>query len=135
MAKVVVDKKKKQIYLGDSLLKAPGVKMEWTQDDIDEFNRCRDDVIYFIETYMKIVHIDHGVVPFMLYDYQKKVIELYKESRFITLKFPRQSGKCFDFFTCINIRNKYNGETRKITIGEFYEMQKRKQNKKRQKEM
>lgn len=93
MANVIKDKKKKQIYLGDSLLKAPGVQIEWTQDDVDEYKKCHDDVIYFIETYMKIVHIDHGIVPFVMYDYQKEVVELYRDNRFVTLKFPRQSGK------------------------------------------
>ena len=93
MATVVKNKKQRQTYLGDALLKAPGVKIEWTQEDIDEYKKCHDDVIYFIETYMKIVHIDHGVVPFHLYDYQKEVIKLYRDNRFVTLKFPRQSGK------------------------------------------
>lgn len=93
MATVITDKTKKQVYLGDSRLKAPGVKMEWTQDDINEFKKCQEDLIYFVEKYMKIVHIDHGVIPFKMYDYQKKVIEIYKDNRFVTLKFPRQSGK------------------------------------------
>ena len=93
MAKVIPNKFKKSIYMNDSLLKAPGVQMEWTQEDLDEVEKCRNDIIYFIQNYMKIVHIDHGVVPFMLYEYQKKVIELYANNRFVTLKFPRQSGK------------------------------------------
>lgn len=93
MAKVIPNKKKKPVFMNDSLLKAVGVQMEWTQEDLDEYKKCHDDVVYFIEKYMKIVHIDHGVVPFIMYDYQKKVIELYRDNRFVTLKFPRQSGK------------------------------------------
>jgi len=93
MAEIIKDKKKKDIFMNDSRLKAPGVKIQWTQEDIDEYTRCKDDVIYFIETYMKIIHIDRGVIPFDLYDYQKKVIRFYTENRFVTLKFPRQSGK------------------------------------------
>lgn len=89
----IVDSKTKKYYLGDPKLKAANVQMEWTQHDIDEYKKCRDDVIYFIQTYMKIVHVDKGVVPFMMYDYQKKVIKLYEKNRFVTLKFPRQSGK------------------------------------------
>lgn len=93
MAKIVQEKGKKSVYMNDSRLKAPGVEIEWMQDDMDEYKRCHDDIIYFIETYMKIVHIDRGVIPFDLYGYQKKVIELYRDNRFVTLKFPRQSGK------------------------------------------
>lgn len=124
MADVIEKKGKKSIYMNDARLKAPGVQMEWSQSDMDEFVKCKGDIIYFIETYMKIVHVDHGVIPFNLYDYQKNVIDLYDKHRFVTLKFPRQSGKCSDFSTCIHVRNKKTGISKKITIGEFYAMQK-----------
>ena len=91
--RVVDEKNKKQFYLGDPQLKAVNVKLEWTQRDIDEYQKCKDDVVYFIQNYMKIIHVDKGVVPFKMYDYQKKVIKIYEKNRFVTLKFPRQSGK------------------------------------------
>lgn len=81
------------LYLGDPRLKSAGVEIEWTDNDIAEYGRCYEDIHYFIETYMKIVHIDDGIIPFKLYPYQKDVIDLYNENRFVTLKFPRQSGK------------------------------------------
>ncbi len=93
MPQIVQKKNKKNLYLGDPNLKAAGVDIEWTTEDLAEYKKCLADPVYFIENYMKIVHIDKGVVPFDMYDYQKRVIELYNKNRFVTLKFPRQSGK------------------------------------------
>ena len=61
----------KSIYLGDPRLKAPNVDIEWSEHDIEEYGKCFDDIIYFIKNYMKIVHIDDGIIPFDMYDYQK----------------------------------------------------------------
>lgn len=93
MAKIIENKKQKQIYLGDPRLKAPNVQIQWDQEDLDEYKRCFDDPVYFIEHYIKIVHVDRGVIPFIMYDFQKQVVDFYKNNRFVVLKFPRQSGK------------------------------------------
>ncbi len=65
--------------------------------EIDEFGKaelfkCAQSFEYFCETYLKLVHPKHGLVPFKLYPYQKQVIELLRENRFVVgLKF-RQGG-------------------------------------------
>ena len=124
MATVIENKKQKQIYLGDPRLKAPNVTIQWDKEDVEEYEKCFNDPVYFIEHYIKIVHVDKGIVPFVMYDYQKEIISLYQRHRFVVSKLPRQSGKCLDFSVCINIRNKETGVSNKITIGEFYEWQK-----------
>lgn len=80
-------------YLGNSLLKRSGVQMEWTEELVSEYIKCSKDPIYFIETYMKIVNVDKGLVNFNLYSYQKEVITAIHENRRTILCFPRQSGK------------------------------------------
>ena len=85
--------KDKNIYLGDPLLKAPGVEIEWSEKDISEYQKCYDDVVYFIKNYMKIVHIDDGIIDFNMYGYQKELVDLYNNNRFVVAKWPRQSGK------------------------------------------
>jgi hypothetical protein len=60
-------------------------KLEWI--------KCRDSVIYFIEKYVQIISIDDGVIPFIMYDYQKELIQLYNDSRFVIATQCRQSGK------------------------------------------
>lgn len=83
----------KQFYKGNTKLKGAGVKIEFTQEQMSEYLRCRRDPVYFIEKYLKIVHIDKGLVPFRLYDYQKDIVRNTFENRFNILLLPRQSGK------------------------------------------
>jgi hypothetical protein len=80
-------------YLGNQNLKRSNVKHEWTPDQIKEWMRCAKDPVYFIETYIKIVNVDKGLINFNLYDYQKDIVELSIEERFVICKMPRQCGK------------------------------------------
>jgi hypothetical protein len=80
-------------YLGNQNLKRSNVKHEWTPDQIKEWMKCAKDPVYFIETYIKIVNVDKGLINFNLYDYQKDIVELSIEERFVICKMPRQCGK------------------------------------------
>lgn len=87
--------KKKQIetYLGNKSLKAVGVQMSYTQQQMEEYVKCEADPIYFIKNYVKIVHVDRGVVNFELYEFQEKIINAYKNNRKVICKIGRQQGK------------------------------------------
>ena len=61
-----------ETYLGNPLLKAPGVQIDFTKEQIEEYVKCAKDAKYFIETYIKIVNVDKGLVSFNLYDFQEK---------------------------------------------------------------
>lgn len=80
-------------YLGNPRLKRVREKIRWTKEMLLEFEKCKNDKIYFIETYVKINDPDEGLVNFNLYPYQKKVCNVISENRFSIIKFPRQSGK------------------------------------------
>ena len=80
-------------YLGNSLLKASGVHLNFTKDEIEEYLKCADDPIYFIESYCKIVTLDHGLQPFKLYDCQKNKVKVIHENRKVILMEGRQQGK------------------------------------------
>lgn len=80
-------------YMGNANLKVPGLKMNWTQEQLAEYARCARDPIYFIQKYVKIISLDQGLVPFELYDYQEEMIRTVHENRFVIAKLPRQSGK------------------------------------------
>ena len=56
-----------QYYLGNPLLKKSDVQHNFTKKEIEEYIKCRDDIIYFLETHVKIVHVDKGLIPFSLY--------------------------------------------------------------------
>jgi hypothetical protein len=51
------------------------------------------DPIYFIRTYIRIVSLDEGLVPFEMYDFQKEMVGTFHNNRFTICKLPRQSGK------------------------------------------
>mgnify|MGYP006077900755 FL=1 len=80
-------------YLGNPLLKKSNVPVNWTKDNILEYQKCMEDPIYFIKNYIKIVSLDYGLVPFELYDFQEKIVDTIHNDRFTICKMPRQSGK------------------------------------------
>ena len=80
-------------YLGNQNLKRSNVKHSWTPDQVQEWMKCASDPEYFIETYIKIVNVDRGLVNFNLYDYQRDIVNLSVKERFVICKMPRQCGK------------------------------------------
>ncbi len=80
-------------YLGNPNLKNSNVQIEFTPEQVRELLRCSADPKYFIENYVQIVHVDHGLVPFKLYEYQERMIQTFHHNRFVISKLPRQSGK------------------------------------------
>jgi hypothetical protein len=81
------------VYLGNPLLKKANTKIEFTQEQIAEYIRCKDDPVYFAQNYVQIVTLDHGLQPFRTYDFQEKLINRFHENRFNICKMPRQTGK------------------------------------------
>ena len=80
-------------YLGNSLLKRADVQHEYSKKEIQEYIKCRDDIIYFLENHVKIVHVDHGLIPFSLYPFQKDLINTISDNRNVIVKTGRQVGK------------------------------------------
>ena len=80
-------------YLGNPNLKAVGVKIDFTEEQIQEYIKCAKDPAYFVKKYIKVVSLDQGLVPFDLYDYQEDIIDKVHNNRFVIAKLPRQSGK------------------------------------------
>jgi hypothetical protein len=85
--------KKTESYLGNDNLKAAGIQVNFTEDQVKEYVKCAQDPIYFIKNYIKIVSLDKGLVPFELYDFQEDMVRKVHENRFVIAKLPRQSGK------------------------------------------
>ena len=80
-------------YLSNPNLKKIGINIEFTKEQVEEYIKCAKDPIYFVKNYMKIIHVDKGLIPFDLYEYQEKMITKFNEERFVITKMPRQSGK------------------------------------------
>ena len=81
------------VYLGNPLLKKANTQIEFTEAQVIEFLKCKEDPVYFAENYIKIVNVDEGLVPFNMYPFQRKLIENFHNHRFNICKMPRQVGK------------------------------------------
>lgn len=82
-----------ETYNGNPNLKARDVVIQYTEEQHAEIIRCTIDPIYFIEKYVKIVHVDHGVIPMKLYDFQKEIIRAAIGNRRVIVNASRQVGK------------------------------------------
>ena len=82
-----------QVYNANANLKAANVKIEFTREQVIEYAKCANDPIYFIETYCKIVSLDHGLIPFKLYECQREKVKIIHENRKVILMEGRQQGK------------------------------------------
>lgn len=80
-------------YLGNINVKKDGVEEEWTQEKVSEYAKCMADPAYFARTYMKIINLDEGLVPFELYPYQEEMFKHFNSNRFSVVLACRQSGK------------------------------------------
>ena len=65
----------KTIYLGNPNLKRQNVEIDYTEEQIQEYVKCRDDPIYFVKNYIHIVNLDKGLIKFELCRYSSAVVE------------------------------------------------------------
>jgi len=83
----------KDSYRDNPLLKKVGVAHEYTEEQVQEYVKCSKDPVYFCINYIKIVNVDQGLIHFNMWDFQKEMINLFKDNRFVITKCPRQVGK------------------------------------------
>ena len=69
-------------YLGNPNLKKVGTEIQFTQEQVKEYLKCKDDPVYFARNYIKIISLDEGIVPFKMWDFQEELIESFHENRF-----------------------------------------------------
>lgn len=110
--------KKLNCYNGEIKIMNRGVEFPYTQDHIDEVEKCYDDIIYFIVNYCKVITMGDGLQLLKLYQYQKNAIKVIHENRFSIFKFARQMGKSLNYNTFLPTPNGFKtmGE---IQTGEY----------------
>lgn len=80
-------------YLGNNLVKRAGVETKYTDEELQEYIKCSNDPVHFIESYCSIISLDEGLVKFKLRGYQENLIRHYDDNRFNVVLASRQSGK------------------------------------------
>jgi hypothetical protein len=80
-------------YEGNVNVKADGVVENFTPELLSEYKKCMEDPVYFCQTYVKVISLDDGLVPFDLYPYQHNMFNNFRKNRFNIVLACRQSGK------------------------------------------
>lgn len=122
-------------YQRDLELRAKGIIFEMTPEEVEEYNKCYDDPLYYVKNYCKF-QTDNDYQLVKLRPFQEKVIRTVTEetwipglddfgpkNRSIIWMAARQSGKCGLYNTLISLRNKSNlsgNNPKKISIGNKY---------------
>jgi hypothetical protein len=84
---------RKKFYLNRQNLPHATYQHEFSAEELVEFEKCLADPVYFAETYIKIINVDKGLIPFNMYGFQKDMVRLFHENRFSITKCARQVGK------------------------------------------
>lgn len=89
------------MFDGNELIRGAGEQIEYTEHQIKELIRCREDIIYFAEKYFYIKTVDKGDILIPLFEYQKRILKAYVDppKRHIILMMPRQYSKT----TCTSV--------------------------------
>lgn len=122
-------------YQRDLELRAKGIIFEMTPEEVQEYNKCYDDPLYYVKNYCKF-QTDDDYQLVQLRPFQENVIRTVTEetwipalddfgpkNRSIIWMAARQSGKCGLYNTLISLRNKSNlsgNNPKKISIGNKY---------------
>ena len=80
-------------YLGNKNLKKSDVKIDYTPEQVREYIKCAKDPIHFIKSYVKIINVDQGLIPFKMWEFQEDMVLTAVQERFVVAKMPRQVGK------------------------------------------
>jgi len=87
-------KNSNKFYQGDKKLKRGGFKCSYSNHEIKEILKCKNDFHYFCSTYIKVPHAETSqLIPFVIRDYQSRMEHALVNSNRVIVLAPRQSGK------------------------------------------
>lgn len=79
-------------YENNVKLLKPDLVFVRTKEEVDEWNKCAEDIFYFIETYAKTM-TPLGIRNITLRDYQKRYLQLLLDNQLTIYRAARQSAK------------------------------------------
>lgn len=80
-------------FRGSKKLKRAGEPVEWTDERMKEYAKCKKDPHYFCRKYIKIVNVDDGLIAFKPHDFQEAMIDSMWKNRNTIITTARQIGK------------------------------------------
>jgi len=90
---VIVKRYQNPWFQNEVGVRRSGLTFMVTDEEIQEYIRCKLDIQYFAEKYCRIKTEDGSVQNIKLRDYQRDILDLYTKNRFSILCGSRQIGK------------------------------------------
>ena len=90
-------------YENNTKLLKGDLVFERTEDEIAEWLRCKNDIIYFVEKYCQLM-TPEGIKNVKLRDYQKNYLRHLEKHRLSIYLACRQCGKCLSFTQVISTK-------------------------------
>jgi len=97
-----------------------GLSYAMSNDEVDEYAKCKLSIHYFAEKYAKIKLEDGTIDNMKLRDYQSEIIDLYTKNRYSILMASRQTGKCNSFSTNVLVLDEKSNKKFKVPFFELY---------------
>ena len=92
-------------YENNTKLLKSDLVFERTPEEIEEWKKCKDDIIYFCQKYCQLM-TPQGIQHIELRDYQIEYLKHLEKNRLSIFLSARQSGKCLTFNTLVKVRFK-----------------------------
>lgn len=108
-------------YENNVKLLKPDLVFVRTAWEVAEWERCANDIFYFIETYAKTM-TPLGIRNITLRDYQRRYLQLLLDNQLTIYRAARQSSKCAFFISkvLINISTKDCPLAKKINLSDYF---------------
>lgn len=91
----------------DTKLRKANLNFQYSEEETLEIIKCKKDILYFAEKYVYLM-TPKGKQIIKLRGYQKRLLKLMQDNRWIILLQSRQSAKCLNSNSVITIRHKSN---------------------------
>lgn len=108
-------------YENNVKLLKPDLVFVRTAWEVAEWERCANDIFYFVETYAKTM-TPLGIRNITLRDYQRRYLQLLLDNQLTIYRAARQSSKCAFFISkvLINISTKDCLLAKKINLSDYF---------------
>jgi hypothetical protein len=90
---VVVKRFQNPWFQNEIGVRRSGIVFNRTEEEVQEYIKCKLDIKYFAQKYCKIKTEDGTITHIELRDYQKEILDLFSKNRFSILCSSRQIGK------------------------------------------
>ena len=107
-------------YKSEVGIRRAGVSYAFNDNEIEEYIKCSQDIHYFVEKYCKVKTEDGSIGSIKLRDYQKEILDNFRDNRFSILMASRQVGKCLVYNTLCEVSLNDNEYVFNVRLGDLY---------------